>query len=287
MRWIFSLAFLLSACVNTPSATSLRIVSWNMEHLAEHDDSGCRPRTDADYAAMRSLADTFNADIVALQEVESAAAAARVFDLSRYDIVIEDRTGSTTRGECRDRPGYFLNRQATGFAIRHGIAFDRNPDFVALEAGNPDLRSGVDITIHPSTGAGVRLLSVHLKSGCASGLTNPACAELQRQVPILESWIDERYQAGETFVVLGDFNRRLAVSGDSIWSDWNDNDPPGQSLTLADAGVAPHCDPHFHDFIDHFMLGERAAQYVSGFHEWIYSGSHLSDHCPVSIDWRN
>ena len=81
-----ALCLLATACTapqarpDAPAAT-LTLASWNMEHLAEHNGTGCRPRTDADYAAMRAYADALQADVIAFQEVESRAAAERVFDL--------------------------------------------------------------------------------------------------------------------------------------------------------------------------------------------------------------
>lgn len=263
----------------------LRIVAWNMEHLAEADDSGCRPRTEADYQALRQFADTLEADVVAFQEVESADAAARVFDRSRYEIVIEQRAGSGSRLECRGVAGHFLNRQATGFAVRRGLAFTRSRDVVELQGGNGDLRSAVDITVRTPTGRPLRLLSVHLKSGCASGVSNDACPEFLRQAPIVESWIDDRIAGGESFLILGDFNRRLAIPDDVVWSDWSDGEPEGARLILAAGATSPGCDPRFTSFIDHFVLAERDQRRVSEFREWVYSGQRMSDHCPISIEW--
>ena len=60
-------ALLLASCATPPakgpapaasrSPTALRVATWNMEHLAEIDNAGCRPRTDADYLQMRDYVD--------------------------------------------------------------------------------------------------------------------------------------------------------------------------------------------------------------------------------------
>ena len=63
--------------INAQNA-NLRIVAWNIEHLAEHEGEGCG-RNASDYDALREFAATMNADVVALQEVENIAAIARVF----------------------------------------------------------------------------------------------------------------------------------------------------------------------------------------------------------------
>ena len=118
-----------------------------------------------------------------------------------------------------------VNAQRTGFAIRKGLAFERQPDFTEIQVGNPDLRSGVDLLVRPARGAPVPVLSVHLKAGCTSGDRNEACPVLFQQVPALERWIDSRAAEGVRFAVLGDFNRRLVMPGDAVWADWDDAAP--------------------------------------------------------------
>jgi endonuclease/exonuclease/phosphatase family metal-dependent hydrolase len=81
------LAAVLTALLAVPAwADPIKIATWNLEHLAERNGEGCRPRTDADYETLRRYADRLDADIVAFQEVESASAAARVFDPNKYTI---------------------------------------------------------------------------------------------------------------------------------------------------------------------------------------------------------
>ncbi|WP_292134791.1 hypothetical protein [Brevundimonas sp.] len=192
-------AALLSGCIGmTPprDGGSLKIASWNMEHLAERDGEGCSPRTGADYARLRAHASALGADVIAFQEVQNRAAAERVFDPALYDVVMSGRPASTRSGECRGRPGLYIQNQAVGFAIRKGVPWTRNPDLSALALGNPDLRWGVDVTV--SRGRPVRLLAVHLKSGCNSGRepTDPDCPVLFDQLPVLEGWTEARAREG-------------------------------------------------------------------------------------------
>lgn len=268
-----------------PAAT-ITLASWNMEHLAEANDSGCRPRTDADYAAMRAYADALAADVVAFQEVESKAAAERVFDPARYTVVIEERVGSGRKGECGERPGLTFNAQRTGFAIRKGLAFERQPDFTELQVGNPDLRSGVDLVVRPARGRPVRVLSVHLKAGCTAGDRNEACAVLFEQVPVLERWIDARAAEGMRFAVLGDFNRRLVLPGDAAWTDWDDAAPANADLARASGDQSARCDPRYRDFIDYIVLDRRAAADLATFEEKTFAGDALSDHCAIAARLR-
>lgn len=290
---IAALTFLASACngapsldTGSPSDPTIKLASWNMEHLAERNGSGCRPRSDADYAAMRMYVAGLDPDVIAIQEVESKAAAERVFDPATYTVVIEDRVGTDRGGECRGRGGLTINAQRTGFAIRKGLKFDRQPDFTALQVGNPDLRSGVDLIIRPEGGEPIRILSVHLKSGCSSGASNDACAVFFQQVPVVERWIDSRAAEEFRFAVMGDFNRRLAMSSDAAWSDWDDASPPNADLSLASGGRSARCNPRYPDFIDFIVLDRRATRALRGFEEQIFEGEALSDHCAVSASLR-
>lgn len=282
------ISLLLSACAGLPRepAPDLVVASWNLEHLAEQDGVGCRPRVEANYAALRRYADRLDADVIAFQEVENAAAAARVFPPDRYVVVMSKRPDSVRGGDCRGAPGQQIRKQDVGFAVRTGLSFRRNRDLKALGLGDPDLRWGVDITILGRRP--LRLLNVHLKSGCSAGASADACATLLRQSPVVERWIDARSRSGEAVIVLGDFNRRLAMPGDALWRDWDDGWPRGSALSLAGQGVTAACDPRYRDFIDHLVLNRLAGLHLrpGSFRELPYDAGERprpSDHCPVSV----
>jgi endonuclease/exonuclease/phosphatase family metal-dependent hydrolase len=263
----------------------LKLASWNLEFLAEKDGVGCQPRTGRDYIEMRRITDGLDADIIAFQEAENVAAAERVFDPSRYTIVMESRPGApsgTCGGEHKQQQ---VIRQAVGIAIRKDIAFDRHPDVTSLMLGNAQLRSGVDIELRPAGRAPIRLLSVHLKSGCFAGSEAKACPVLRQQIPALETWIDSAAEGPVRFAILGDWNRRLGLAPDSVWSEIDDGAPANADLRLADAGISPRCDPRYDSFIDHIVLDRRAAADMGEFTETTYAQGevHYSDHCPVSV----
>lgn len=267
----------------------LRLASWNLEFLAEQNGTGCNPRTDADYAAMRRIAEDLDADVIAFQEAENEAAAARVFDPARFTVIMESREGAPS-GTCGGKnPSQRVIRQAVGFAVRKGVAFDRHADVTALMTGNAQLRSGIDITLRPAGRAPIRLLGVHLKSGCFAGSEAKACPVLLEQWPALETWIDTAAAGSERFAILGDWNRRLGVPGDPLWQDIDDGDPANADLRLADEGVGPKCDPRYDSFIDHIVLDKRAAADTIGFAETLYAPGekHFSDHCPVAVTIAN
>ena len=268
-------------------ASGLTLASWNTEHLAERNGTGCRPRSDADYAAMRAKVAALHADVIAFEEVESKAAAERVFDPALYTVLVEERTGTARTATCgRDAPDQVIRAQRTGLAIRKGLPFERQPDLTALQLGDPDLRSAVDVILRPHGAAPLRVLAVHLKSGCSAGDRNAACPVLFAQVPVLESWIDARAREPMRFAVMGDFNRRLAVPRDPVWAALDDGSPPDADLTLAAGNRGATCEAKYPDFIDHIVLDRRAAADLVGFDEVAYDGPRLSDHCPITARLR-
>jgi len=147
----------------------------------------------------------------------------------------------------------------------------------------------------------MRLLSVHLKSGCARDPLDAArsgCHDLARQVPLLERWIDA--QAGEhrSFAVLGDFNRdlRREPGGKSVWAELDDHDPPEADLVnTAEGHSFQNCMPAqtFSGYIDYIVLGRRMARGLvsDSFGRALYRPKDaqrrkLSDHCPVFVRLR-
>ncbi len=256
-------------------AAHLRVATWNIAWLSRAPGRGPVPRRAADYRRLAVIADRLAADVVALQEVDGPEAARRVFDPGTYDLFFTDDG---------------TNRQRTGFAVRRGFGVTRHPDLVdlAVETG---ARRGADVTLHLA-GADLRLLAVHLKSGCAGDpIDDPAaaCRTLKRQQAVLERWVDARVAAGEPFLVLGDFNRRFEAP-DRFWVDLDDGDPPGADLVDLAEGRRPACWSGRHrQFIDHAVLGRATAG-------WVVPGSFaspdylpeerrfeatLSDHCPI------
>ncbi len=277
---------------NPVAAQALKITTWNLNWLtgrptgdpALPDD--VQGRTPDDFTRLRTYADKLDADIIAFQEVDGASVAARVFNPARYRIELIDQDVV----------------QRVGIAVRRDIVVARNPDVVALEVptgSRHSLRAGLDLTLTVPTisGAGttsLRVLAVHLKSGCARApLDRPqpasklgqACTQLWQQTPVLADWARARAASGTAFIMLGDFNRQF-----------DRPEPLGAALTAAapltraTAGFANPCWGG-EGFIDHIFAGGPARS-------WLVPGSlsvlvyreqaardraHLSDHCPVSV----
>jgi len=300
-----------------PSAKGLTLATWNMDWLmtpAAHDELAahcvrqqpasmeralpCTPgrtpppsRVQADFDALArsavQLRDAHGTDVVALQEVDGPEAARQVFQKGwKLDCFVQ-----------RAHP------QKVGFAIREGLPYRCNGDLLALDVDG-STRAGADITLYPGTPQAVRLLAVHLKSGCFDGRMDrrfAPCERLRQQAPIIEAWIDQRVREGSAFAVLGDFNRHLdkdarydagpdEAAPINLMQAWSDNNPPGAVLQRATEGapVLPcDADDKHRSYIDDILIDNKLAARgrTKHFTRLPYDpqdrGKTLSDHCPL------
>lgn len=304
-------------------ADNLTLVTWNLEWLLTPETDralrgSCQrqqPRSDeralpctpgrrppparrtADYDALARTADRLlrhhGADVVAVQEVDGPQAAQMVF-----------RDG--WRVACftaRAHP------QKVGFVVRDGVPYRCNPPLSALDVDGSS-RDAADITLYPASPRPVRLLSVHLKSGCFQGKLdrtfNP-CERLREQVPVLEAWVDARVREGVSFAILGDFNRlldkdeRLPAGDDesaplSLLPALSDDRPRGARLSRATEGqpyVPCTSDDTYSRYIDDVLLSDSLRNRTSGVRlvRVPYARDEevrqVSDHCPVGARLLN
>ena len=269
-------------------AKELRIAAWNLEHLNADGSEGCIERTEADYNLITDSINKLEYDIVALQEVKDETAARRVFSKEEWNIEMSKRPAKPADRECWGAPGRYLQHLGTGFAIRKGIQYLRHDDVEALGLEDDFQRWGTDITIIGDTN--LRMISVHLASGChgASDDTREdkadICTKLRKQIDLIAKWRDERVEQGVPFIILGDFNRRLAVDGDWAWSTLSTDESP---MFLVTGDIEPKCDPRYSELIDHIAADAKAL-------ELSVEGSALEgprvdehpDHCAVSSIFR-
>lgn len=276
--------------VSTTSSETLKLVSWNIEHLADEVGKGCKPRSQADYQALANYAATLNADIIALQEVQSEKALKRVFPESQWQSVVSSRPDNEAY-ECRGHEGLFSTPQRTAFVIKKGINYQAQADFKALALDNPGLRYGTSISLNNGQ---LEILNVHMKSGCFVSdyrkENKKACTMYQQQGPILEKWVNQRVESKQAFVVLGDFNHRLVDQQNRFWQELSKED--GERILLSSMQNLQSCHPKYKAPIDHIITGPISTQ-------WIVDGSQnvdafgkqgeldykdmLSDHCPISL----
>lgn len=269
-------------------AEPLRIATWNLEHLNADGSEGCITRTEDDFERITRSIQKQNFDVVAFQEVKDVAAAQKVFPATTWNIEMSNRPQQESSLECREAPERYRQHLGTGFAIRQGIKYERHDDVKELGLSNDFNRWGTDISI--KLGSSLRLLSVHLIPGCWSGAEdqdgaqNDACTNLRKQFEILVEWRDARLRAEESFVILGDFNRRLALEEDWGWMMLNTRD---KKLKLLTSAGSAKCDPYFPEFIDHVVVGDLTQSLYVGnsFLEGPRIAKH-PDHCAVSADFE-
>ena len=276
----------------------IRIASWNLNLLHWRTGGalwrGAVDRDEEDYRILARYARDLDADIIAFQEVNGPRAGERVFPDRVYDLHFSGRYDSR------------YDDIYVGFAVRKG-RFDqvikRDHPALGIGAGSRyELRWGVDLTVR-GEGRILRLLNVHLKSGCfVKSLENPRdrhCRKLARQIDPLESWVDARWREGMPFVVLGDFNRAFDRHGrrDHLWRALDDRDPPGLKLHRLPSGRSPACwrgtSRYRRHPIDFFVFGPRAWRRVdaASFRQVVWTTADAdprrglpSDHCPIAVD---
>ena len=289
-------SILISLLAPYLSAQEVRVASWNIEHLAEHNEVGCVPRSTLDYEKLRNFSELLNADVIALQEVENTAAVERVFPKSEWNIVLSDRPNSRSYN-CRGNDQE-STQQRVAVVLRKGIKYQNKGSFEELGLKMEGLRYGVVVEIFGDRDT-INLLALHLKSGCFvddySTSKLRACEVLETQIETLDDWIENSIRENKKFIVLGDFNSRLTVENSMFWNKLvnMDNMPIGiqngmQNLT--------GCHPRYPDLIDHIILGPETSklqiQNSQMVHFYSSTGRHmaeedmLSDHCPVSLVLR-
>lgn len=293
-KFINSLLIALTFLSPLALAETLKVASWNIAWLGSHEYN---QRKDSDYQKLARYARELDADVIALQEVESAKWAKKVFG-DEYDYFF------TTKDWV----------QRVGVAVRKSSGYKATAvEYRELDQGLA--RRGMDVTL-TKNGKSVRLLAVHMKSGCfdkaldqtsIASMPNTnekelyaktACAELAKQAIPLEAWVDARAKEGVPFILLGDFNRRfvkdISLNYSGIQGLWQTiNDEGAEALWAPTINAESKCwGGYYKDYIDHIIFDPKAkARYVeNSFDQLVFEQKYtrelsqtLSDHCPISI----
>lgn len=275
-------------------ATELKLASWNIAWLGSHEYNH---RTETDYQQLAVYAKQLDADVIALQEVESEYWARKVFG--------------------NDYNYYFSTKdwvQRVGVAIKKSQHFTvKAKEYKALDVGK--VRHGMDVTL-TKNGKTLHLLAIHLKSGCFAAPLDSrsvkampstsvkeekhkeACAKLSQQIPPLEQWIDRHASQNVAYIVLGDFNRRFSQDialkypeDKGLWQALNDEGQ--EALWTPTATAESGCwGGYYKEYIDHIIFSPKAKEnYVdASFEQLIFKPKYtkelsrsLSDHCPISV----
>lgn len=264
-------------------AQEINIASWNMNWLTM-DANEFNQRRDVDIRTLRGYAANVNADVIALQEVESPAAAFRVFGPS-YTYFFAGEPGNPRRAAI-------LVRESSTLRVE-----DSNRYFPLNTTGN--ITDGVDITLSNGD-AKLRLLNVDLYEGCPNENLEVdetmACVNLSDQVNALANYVGDRSQERIPFMLLGDFGRYLSretqrsIPADMI-NQLNDRVPPHRGqLQLVNTGTPECWSGRQEDFVDYLIADTRATAMLvpNTFYEIAYSERNfdrnhinLSEHCPI------
>ena len=282
---ICTLLLILSFISSKISANEFRVGTWNIAWLGDGVNDTL-PRTADDLKRLQKYVDKLSADVVALQEMENEIAFHSIFDKSEWEVFLSSRN----------------SRQCTGFAVRKSfldsVNIQQQADYDALHTGQ-GLRYGTDIKVIYPDNTTIRLLSIHLKAGCFDetdlsedsnqGWNENACQKLSRQIQPLKNWIATRFAEDVPFVIAGDWNRRMNMSGDIFWTELT-NGLDGKLHRTGSVNRHTLCNARNPiPPIDHIVIGGGLEEITDSFREITYSEvmeqrKKISDHCPISIE---
>lgn len=255
----------------TGSSTGrLRVVSWNLEWLADpqllqasgfwtqcaaQNFPNLKLRDELPFCDVYKRDGILNpADYEAKKLVPMRA---RLAELSAQnaDVLAVQETGGPGALEAVLPAGWrvacFTTRidaQNVGYAVREAARLQYEcSEFNALslegDASVPrPVRRGLQLTLtRPGSAPAARrtltLLNVHLKSSCPTGrldsTSNNNCATLRPQVPVLEAWIEEQAAAQLPFLIVGDWNRDLEAEVAGNFAARSDGSDPSGPLPSA------------------------------------------------------
>jgi endonuclease/exonuclease/phosphatase family metal-dependent hydrolase len=247
---------------------TVKLATWNIRAPSDGE-------TKTDYIAQTARA--LKADVVALQELGENPPLDQLFPSSDYRTFVSNASDG--------------QKLRVGFAVSKDLdmSVQRNGDFETL-AIEPEQRRGVDVTLQFENHS-LRMLSIHLNSGCQDGGSSDDCRLLEQQARELRSWIETREQNDQDYVVLGDFNRTYE-SGSEFWNTLESAD---DGMIVTSKNKSPRClDGTFRQFIDHIVFDGDVSSWlqISDFQDLTYeealnsdpSDSETSDHCPAFVE---
>lgn len=166
-------------------------------------------------ATIEALIQSKKIRVIAFQEVKSEEVIEHVLGkfARKFDVCIAPHSAFQTVAFAWDKS---IPSGANGCSANQKLAITEHPGDELAYRIRPGL--ALELVIN---GSPVSFLNIHLKSGCANlkkvsrfpghKLTDPepACMVLNRQIPILEDWIEQIANQSPRFILLGDFNRRI------------------------------------------------------------------------------
>ena len=286
------LAASLTSLVVSPlaGAQPLRFATWNIQNFWHVPGESLRGpyrgqdtiRTVQDYEALHAQIAALGAEVWALQEIGSPAAARALFPAPDWHLVFSPRYDPEAPRDIYTAIALSTERIRvvdTG-QIDLGInGRDRVGTTALIEVADQQIWIG----------------SLHLKSGCAfddvTASTRPACPVVAAQLARLESWIEAH--EGQGFILGGDFNRIFMGrpygenSLDPTWQSLNDS--PTYPLALFPFSPTITCHAYRPKDMDTWPIDFIVAsppwgtQAQPGVHAINQDNPRLSDHCPVLV----
>lgn len=280
MNAVCTVIVALALSVHASAQDTLRIATWNLEHLGKREPA----RKPADLEAIAEFVRTLDAPVIAVQEIRTPEILADVCDRlgPSWDFVL----GTT---------GMFSKTDG----IRVGFVFDADRvDLVHAEelrhlpSTSPDgslpifHRKPVSAVFRSKRGGfDFRAITVHFKAGRGDKNTSKRVHEVEALGEYIET-IASGAGEDQDIVVLGDFNHTYGTPPHQKFS--------GRGLTYLKAQGRPPTIVHFDDPIDHVAItrgmesdlseprltvhGERAERDKAAWR------STFSDHIPVSFE---
>ncbi|MBX3464089.1 MAG: hypothetical protein KF830_13025 [Planctomycetes bacterium] len=194
---------------------TFRIGTWNLEFLGAEGNyrNNLPPRTDADHAAIGRKVRELGVSVLAVQEINDAAALQKVAAGAgdSWQLVL-GASGEWTDGKTAQRIGFLYDSKVVD------LLFAEQLDHLPREFEGAPIFHRVPVTAgfrHRPTGADFRLVTVHLKAGQKPDDQKKRRGEAQA----LAGWLDElRRRPGEDpdIVLLGDFNSSYGAEPEQV-----------------------------------------------------------------------
>lgn len=170
-------------------------------------------------ATVENLIQNENIKVIAFQEVKSREVIEQVLGefAGQFNVCVAPHDAFQTVAFAWDKSVSSISSAANSCVPNLDLAIAEQ---LRDEPARHRVRPGLALRL-VINGVPVTFLNIHLKSGCANlktggGFTghkltdpDPACEVLNRQVPILEDWVENVARESPRFVLLGDFNRRI------------------------------------------------------------------------------
>lgn len=276
-----------------PLANTLKLTTWNIEHLTfPYDKIGCRPRTEQEMSELKRYTEKLNSDVVALQEMGSVAAISQLFPEDTWQIFISDRPDSPPHNcYTSDNKSHQIK---VAVAVRRGIVVKNVTSLSEFGQEYNGSRYAIEMVIDSPLGE-IKLLNVHMNSGCYVNdyrrSDTQACKSFAGQAPVLDKWIEVQEQSSQPYIVLGDFNHRLAEPNNYLAQAlFNNSDSSDSTLENTTAKLIG-CHKKYPAPIDHILVGKgevlNSTYTVSVAHyDNMEPSDMLSDHCAVSLELK-